>query len=409
MINPFKKHTPKVTYFTSESVSPGHPDKLSDTVVDAIKDYIIEHDPTARVAIEVMVTTDFMLIAGEVTTSIKKVPYSSIARNTVQRLGYTHNGDGFHYNTFEIINKVHSQSPDIALGTSEDNLGAGDQGIIFGYACDETDDYIPLSWSIARTITSEAHVASTQQNSILRPDSKAQVTLRYVDGKIDGIDTIVFSCSYKKSQGDAAKQLMLTIVQDVLRWYGYELSDVEHVYLNPTGAFTIYGPNGDTGLTGRKLVVDQYGGHSAVGGGTMQGKDSSKVDNSAALIARYIAKNIVATGIATKCQVQLGYVIGRSQPVSLNIEFFGTESKKFINRDKLEYWILHNVDCSPKGIIESLDLRKEQATWQYADMSAFGWFGSHDYSIYDELDFSEEPQWENTDLVYSLRQEFIKS
>lgn len=407
MFNIFKKkHTPKVTYFTSESVSPGHPDKLCDTVADAIKDYIISKDPTARVAVEVMVTTNFMILCGEVSTSIKKVPYTSIARETVKLIGYTHEHEGFSYRTFEIVNKIHKQSPDIALGTTEDAMGAGDQGIILGYACNETRDNIPLSWALARTITSESILTANSKGSILRPDAKSQVTIKYVDGKVAGIDTIVFSCSYEKGKKDEALSIMKDILDTSVSEYGYALSDVRRILMNPTGEFTIYGPDGDTGLTGRKLVVDQYGGHSAVGGGTMSGKDPSKVDNSAALIARYIANNIVAAGISDKCQVQLSYAIGVTQPVSVNLEFFGTESPKFINRDDLENWILHNVDCSPKGIIDKLDLRKEQDLWCYANMSAFGWFGSHDYSLYEDYDF--EPAWEKTDLVLKLSSKFIK-
>lgn len=374
-----------IKLMTSESVSPSHPDKLCDVIADTLKDQILSQDENARVAIECMCTTNKVVIMGEVTTSAK-VDYDEVVRKVIKDCGYTHNDSGFCYNDVDIQNLVHAQSPDIAMGTVDSVGGSGDQGIIFGYACNETKELIPLSWQMARDMTSKCFDLSVStEGKVLRPDAKSQVTLAYFGDKIVGINTVVVSCSHAAdvSQNDVRAMIVQSVIIPILDKYGYDVKDVKHILINPTGAFSVYGPNGDTGLTGRKLVVDQYGGHSAVGGGTMQGKDPTKVDNSAALMARYIAKNIVAAGVSDRCQVQLAYAIGIPQPVSINIEFFNTQ-KNYI--PGFEKWILDNVDCSPRGMIERFSLRRPSG-WNYSTASAKGWFGREGFP------------WEKLDLV----------
>lgn len=376
----------KVTFISSESVSRAHPDLLCDTIADGLKDYIIKHDPLARVAIEVMATTQYVLLAGEVTTSIEKVPYISLVKDILKRAGYTKTGKGFDVKNVRIYFKIHEQSKDIAAGTNESILGAGDQGIINGYACDETSTLIPLSWKMARDITDRCFFMSRKHPEVLCPDCKSQVTVRYLNGKVDGIETIVVAASHEDMKhSDVVDFVKEEVIAPVLEKYNYSFADVENIYINGTGMFTIYGPDSDTGLTGRKLICNQYGGHSAIGGGSMQGKDSTKVDFAAALMARYIAKNIVAAGLATKCQVQLGYCIGRPEPVSINVNCFGTEK---VSTDKIEDIVWRKCDCTPYNIINKFNLRfQDGQTFKHEDCSARGWFGRDDVKLpWEEID-----------------------
>lgn len=360
--------------FTSECVSPGHPDKVCDVIADSIKDEILFNDPNARIAVECLVTTQKVVLAGEVVSTYKP-NYEEIVRKTIRRLGYIHDDCGFDDQGVQIENLIHRQSMDIARGTNDEVGGAGDQGIIFGYACNETKELIPLSWLLARELTDACFnfcIATT--GDYLRPDSKSQVTLKYKGNEICDINTIVLSSSHVSDDQENVRDfLRRNIIEPTLERTGFNIdTDVEKIYINPTGAFSVYGPFGDSGLTGRKLVVDQYGGHSAVGGGTMQGKDPTKVDNSAALMARYIAKNLVYRGYGEKCQVQLAYAIGVAKPVSLHIDFLGTEKVKI--PENLADTVLNKVDCTPKAIIDRFSLRKPNG-WSYADASAHGWFG----------------------------------
>lgn len=368
------------SYFSSESCGFGHPDILSDAIADGVKDFIIKNDPLAHVAIEVMVTTQYVLLAGEVTTSIEKVPYIKIVKDVMRRAGYTKLNKGFDVKNVRIYSRIHEQSKDIAAGTNESVMGAGDQGIINGFACNETPTYIPLSWKMARDLTTRCHAMSKKYPEILCPDCKSQVTVRYKNDRVDGIETIVIAASHEEMKHSELVEFVKgVVIEPVLEEYDLSLEDVKNIYINGTGNFVIYGPDSDTGLTGRKLICNQYGGHSAIGGGSMQGKDSTKVDFAAALMARYIAKNIVAAGLADKCQVQLGYCIGRPQPVSININCFGTEK---ISTSELEDTVWHKLDCTPTGIINKFNLRfQEGQTFYHEDCSACGWFGRDDVDL----------------------------
>lgn len=371
--------------FTSESVTEGHPDKISDLISDAILDAILTDDPKARVAVEVTVTTGLVLVVGEVTTSTY-VDIKKIARETIREVGYDRAKYGFDCDTCAVLVALDEQSPDIAMGVDVD--GAGDQGMMFGFACDETDEYMPmpiyLSHKLAKKLT---EVRKNGTLGYLRPDGKSQVTVEYNnDGSVKRVDTVVVSTQHNESV--TQEQLHEDIEKYVIRpVIGDELMDDDTIiYINPTGRFVIGGPQGDSGHTGRKIIVDTYGGYASHGGGAFSGKDPTKVDRSAAYAARYVAKNIVAAGLAKACEVQLAYAIGVAKPVSLRIDTRGTG---VIDDLEIADRVMKVFDLSPKGIIESLDLRRPI----YKQTAAYGHFGRN------ELDLP----WERLDKVEALK------
>jgi S-adenosylmethionine synthetase len=356
-----------ITYFTSESVCAGHPDKICDGISDALVDAILAQDPNARTGIETVAGANQICLFGEIKTSAK-IDFEAIARKKVAELGYTNQAWGFGPES-SFSNDVHQQSPEIALGVDQD--GAGDQGMMFGFAINETPELMPLpvaiAHNIARTIDKVREDGTLQW---LRPDGKSQVTVRYEDGKPVGIEKLVVAVAHAEDTDAEAvrKDVITSILIPVLDGYGYSLPSDENIVINGTGLWHIPGPESDAGLTGRKIVVDTYGGYARVGGGAFSGKDPSKVDRSGAYAARYIAKNIVAKGLATKCEVGLAYVIGQPLPLMQTIETFGTatvsEKELYDFKDKL-------IDTSVKGIIEKLDLRRPI----YSQTSAYGHFG----------------------------------
>lgn len=369
-------------YFTSEAVSAGHPDKICDKVADRILDEALKLDKNAKVACEVCVTTDFMLVFGEITINSKKeLDYEKIARDTVKQIGYDDPKIGFDYKTFNFLNKVEKQSSDISSAVNKEEQGAGDQGIIFGYACDETKNYMPLAIYLANNIVKE--LENVRIKGIikgLRPDCKTQVTVQYDDkNKPVRIDNIVLSSQHSESKD--LKQLEKELIEKVIKKVvPKKLIDKNTIYhINPSGRFVIGGPNGDSGLTGRKLMCDTYGGYSRHGGGAFSGKDSSKVDRSAAYMARYVAKNVVASGIAKRCEIQLSYAIGVSRPVSIYLTTFGTGK---IDDIKILEAVKKNFDFRPSQMDKLLDLRSPI----YAKTSTY----SH---------FQEGFNWEKTDKV----------
>ena len=371
--------------FTSESVTEGHPDKISDLISDAILDAILTDDPKARVAVEVTVTTGLVLVVGEVTTSTY-VDIKKIARETIREVGYDRAKYGFDCDTCAVLVALDEQSPDIAMGVNVD--GAGDQGMMFGFACDETDEYMPmpiyLSHKLAKKLT---EVRKDGTLDYLRPDGKSQVTVEYNnDGSVKRVDTVVVSTQHNESV--TQEQLHEDIEKYVIRpVIGDELMDDDTIiYINPTGRFVIGGPQGDSGHTGRKIIVDTYGGYASHGGGAFSGKDPTKVDRSAAYAARYVAKNIVAAGLAKACEVQLAYAIGVAKPVSLRIDTRGTG---VIDDLEIADRVMKVFDLSPKGIIESLDLRRPI----YKQTAAYGHFGRN------ELDLP----WERLDKADALK------
>ncbi|MCI5892160.1 MAG: methionine adenosyltransferase [Clostridiales bacterium] len=371
--------------FTSESVTEGHPDKISDLISDAILDAILTDDPKARVAVEVTVTTGLVLVVGEVTTSTY-VDIKKIARETIREVGYDRAKYGFDCDTCAVLVALDEQSPDIAMGVDVD--GAGDQGMMFGFACDETDEYMPmpiyLSHKLAKKLT---EVRKNGTLGYLRPDGKSQVTVEYNnDGSVKRVDTVVVSTQHNESV--TQEQLHEDIEKYVIRpVIGDELMDDDTIiYINPTGRFVIGGPQGDSGHTGRKIIVDTYGGYASHGGGAFSGKDPTKVDRSAAYAARYVAKNIVAAGLAKACEVQLAYAIGVAKPVSLRIDTRGTG---VIDDLEIADRVMKVFDLSPKGIIESLDLRRPI----YKQTAAYGHFGRN------ELDLP----WERLDKADALK------
>ncbi|HAL88211.1 MAG TPA: methionine adenosyltransferase, partial [Clostridiales bacterium] len=292
--------------FTSECVTNGHPDKVADSISDAILDACLEQDPGSRVACETMVTTNFCIICGEITTTAK-VDYAQVARDTIRRIGYVHPGDGFDADSVQVECRIHTQSADIALGTNDEVGGAGDQGMMFGGACTQTPERMPLPAALSRALCSRL-TRCVQSNDLLRPDGKTQVTVEFDEaGNIVGIDTVVVSAMHSEDFEISAlrRYIRSEVIAPVLRDYGFDIGDVAHIFINPTGNFVIGGPNGDTGLTGRKIIVDTYGGYFSHGGGAFSGKDPTKVDRSGAYMARYLAKNLVAAGLATQVQVQL--------------------------------------------------------------------------------------------------------
>ena len=371
--------------FTSECVTNGHPDKVADSISDAILDACLAQDPQSRVACETMVTTDFCMICGEITTCAV-VDYASVAREAIRAIGYTHKGDGFDADTVEIQCRIHTQSAVIALGTNEEVGGAGDQGMMFGGACTQTPELMPLPAALSRALCNRL-TACVKENDLLRPDGKTQVSVEFDDqGNVVGIDTVVVSIMHSAAfpMEELRTYIREQVIAPVLERYGFDIAKVCHVFINPTGNFVIGGPNGDTGLTGRKIIVDTYGGYFSHGGGAFSGKDPTKVDRSAAYMARYMAKNLVAAGLASQVQVQLAYAIGVAEPVSIRVDSYGTGK---VSDEKMVELLRKTCDMTPGGIIRKLDLRKPV----YASTAAKGHFGV------------EGKTWEQTDLAETLR------
>nr|WP_082762582.1 methionine adenosyltransferase [Streptobacillus felis] len=372
-------------YFTSEFVSPGHPDKICDQISDAVLDACLAEDENSRVACETFATTGFVLVGGEITTNTY-VDVQKLARDKIKEIGYIP-GLGFDYDC-GVVNMIHSQSPDIAQGV--DVGGAGDQGIMFGGAVDETPELMPLALTLARNIIFKL-TTLTRNNTLAwaRPDAKAQVTLEYdKNGVVQKVNSVVLSVQHDEevTLDTIKKDLKELVIKPALEEYGRDISEVEHFYINPTGRFVIGGPHGDTGLTGRKIIVDTYGGYFRHGGGAFSGKDSSKVDRSAAYAARWIAKNIVASGIAKKCEVQLSYAIGVVEPTSILVDTFGTSN---IDDVKIAEVVKEIFDLTPRGIENSLSLRKP--SFRYQDLAAFGHIGRKDIDLpWERLDKVEE-------------------
>jgi S-adenosylmethionine synthetase len=382
--------------FTSESVSEGHPDKVADQISDAILDAIFEQDPLSRVAAETLTNTGLVVLAGEITTQAN-VDYIQVARDTIKRIGYDNTEYGIDYKGCAVLVAYDKQSNDIAQGVdraSDDylNIGAGDQGLMFGYACSETPELMPAPIYYAhRLVERQAQLRKDGRLPFLRPDAKSQVTMRYVDGKPHSIDTVVLSTQHSPDQSESATQMKTSfteaIIEEIIKpvlpkeW----LQDTKYL-INPTGRFVIGGPQGDCGLTGRKIIVDTYGGACPHGGGAFSGKDPTKVDRSAAYAARYVAKNIVAAGLAEKCQIQVAYAIGVARPMNITVNTLGTGK---VSDEKLSALVAEHFDLRPKGIIQMLDLLRPI----YSKTAAYGHFGR------DEPEFS----WERTDKAAALR------
>ena len=372
--------------FTSECVTNGHPDKVADSISDAILDACLAQDPGSRVACETMVTTNFCLICGEITTKAV-VDYPAVAREAIRKIGYVYPGDGFDADSVEIQCRIHTQSADIALGTNDEVGGAGDQGMMFGGACIQTPELMPLPVALSRALSNRL-TECVHSNDLLRPDGKTQVSIEYdEDGNVIGVDTVVVSVMHSADFEieELRKYIRQGVIAPVLESYGFDIANVPNIHINPTGNFVIGGPNGDTGLTGRKIIVDTYGGYFSHGGGAFSGKDPTKVDRSAAYIARYMAKNLVAAGLAKQVQVQLAYAIGVAQPVSLRVDSYGTG---IISDEKMTALLRNTVDLTPAGIIRRLELRRPI----YAPTAEFGHFG-----------VADRP-WEQTDLAPILKE-----
>ena len=371
--------------FTSESVTEGHPDKIADQVSDAVLDAILTQDPTGRVACETLLTTGLVVVAGEITTSCY-VDIPKVARETIREVGYTRAKYGFDYETCGVVTAIDEQSGDIAMGV--DKLGAGDQGLMFGYACTETEELMPLPIMLAHKLCQRlTHVRKSGQIGYLRPDGKSQVSVRYVDGKPVGVETVVISTQHgPDAELSRIREEMIEHV--VLPTIPKHLLDPKRItyHINPTGRFVTGGPMGDTGLTGRKIIVDTYGGSCPHGGGAFSGKDPTKVDRSACYMARHVAKNIVAAGLAERAQVQVAYAIGVADPVSIMVETYGTGK---VPNAKLEQMIRKHFDFTPSGIIKYLDLRRPF----YRKTAAYGHFGRN------EPEFT----WERTNRAKDLR------
>ena len=390
----------KRMYFTSESVTEGHPDKIADQISDAILDAILAQDPQGRVACETLVTTGQVHVVGEISTKCY-VDIPKIIRKTVSDIGYTRAKYGFDAETCGILVSLDEQSPDIAQGVNqalearegqmdvEDAIGAGDQGMMFGYATNETPEYMPLPIALAHRLARRlAEVRKDGTLSYLRPDGKTQVTILYEDGKPVAVDTIVISTQHDEdvSLDQIRKDLIAEVIKKVVP--AELLSDKTRIFVNPTGKFVIGGPQGDSGLTGRKIIVDTYGGWARHGGGAFSGKDPTKVDRSAAYAARYVAKNIVAAGLADRCEIQLAYAIGVAYPVSVMVDTFGTNK---VDEEKIEELAKKHFDLRPAGIIKMLDLRRPI----YKQTAAYGHFGRTDVDL----------PWEHTDKADILRKE----
>ena len=402
--------------FTSESVTEGHPDKICDQISDTILDALLTQDPSSRVAAEVVVNTGLVLVTGEI-TSKAQVNYVNLVRQKIAEIGYTDAVNGFCSNSCSVLVALDEQSPDIAQGVNTaqesreqdsdekfDSIGAGDQGIMFGFACNETPELMPLPISLAHRVARRlAAVRKTGQLSYLRPDGKTQVTIAYEDGRPVGIDTILISTQHAPTIGDITEEaavqakikedLWSAVVEPVFADIDIQPDSETRFLVNPTGKFVIGGPQGDSGLTGRKIIVDTYGGYSRHGGGAFSGKDPTKVDRSAAYACRYVAKNIVAAGLADKCEVQLSYAIGVARPVSILVETFGTGK---IDDDRLLELVKEHFELRPAGIIHAFKLRHLSAEKNgrfYQDVAAYGHFGRSDLEL----------PWEKTDKAEVLK------
>jgi S-adenosylmethionine synthetase len=390
--------------FTSESVTEGHPDKICDQISDSILDALLEKDPQARVACETTVTTGLVLVAGEISTSAY-VDIPKLVRSTIEDIGYTRAKYGFDADTCAVITSIDEQSSDIAMGVDEaleskkgedtdaelENVGAGDQGIMFGFACNETEELMPLPISLAHKLARRlTEVRKNGMLDYLRPDGKTQVTVEYEDGKPVRVHTVLISTQHspevdnKTIERDLRDHVISKVVPNNL------MDSETKVYINPTGRFVIGGPQGDTGLTGRKIIVDTYGGYARHGGGAFSGKDATKVDRSAAYAARYVAKNIVASGLADKCEIELAYAIGVAQPLSILVETFGTGK---VSEEKLVELVKKHFDLRPGAIIRDLDLKRPI----YRKIAAYGHFGRTDVDL----------TWERTDKADILRKEAL--
>ena len=381
----------KFTYFTSEFVSPGHPDKVSDQISDAVLDACLKDDPNSRVACEVFCTTGLVVVGGEITTSTY-IDVQDIVRKKIDEIGYRP-GMGFDSNC-GTLSCIHAQSPDIAMGV--DIGGAGDQGIMFGGAVRETEELMPLALVLSREILVKlTNMMKNNEIKWARPDQKSQVTLAYDEnGKVDHVDSIVVSVQHDEdvSHDEIEKTVIEKVVKPVLEKYNLSSENIKY-YINPTGRFVIGGPHGDTGLTGRKIIVDTYGGYFRHGGGAFSGKDPSKVDRSAAYAARWVAKNIVAAELADKCEIQLSYAIGVPKPVSIKVDTFGTSK---VDEEKISEAVSKVFDLSPRGIEKALELR--EGKFKYQDLAAFGHIGRTDIDL----------PWEKLDKVEGLKQELGK-
>jgi len=378
-------------FFTSESVSEGHPDKVADQISDSILDAILAQDPTARVAAETLCNTGLVVLAGEITTNAN-VDYIQVARNTLREIGYDNTAYGIDYKGCAVLVAYDKQSPDIAQGVDkahDDGLdqGAGDQGLMFGYACDETAELMPLPIHLShRLVERQSQLRRDGRLNWLRPDAKSQVTLRYVDGKPDSIDTVVLSTQHDEEI--SLEKLREAVIEEIIKPVlpKHLIKGAINFLVNPTGRFVIGGPQGDCGLTGRKIIVDTYGGAAPHGGGAFSGKDPSKVDRSAAYAGRYVAKNVVAAGLASKCLIQISYAIGVAKPTSVMVSTFGTGK---ISDEKIAQLVSEHFDLRPKGIVKMLNLLRPI----YKKTAAYGHFGR------------EEPEftWEQTDKAAALR------
>jgi S-adenosylmethionine synthetase len=381
------------TLFTSESVTEGHPDKIADQVSDSVLDAILTEDPRGRVACETLVTTGLVVIAGEVTTNAR-VDYAQVARETIRKIGYDHSEKGFDANTCAVMVTLDRQSVDIAQGVTtgqgmhnQKEQGAGDQGIMFGYATNETQELMPLTISLSNQLAKRlSEVRKNGKLDWLRPDGKTQVTAQYVDGKPTRIDAVVVSTQH--AEHISHSQIVEAVMEEVIKKTvpAHLLDSKTKYFINPTGRFVIGGPMGDCGLTGRKIIVDTYGGHGAHGGGAFSGKDPSKVDRSASYMARYVAKNIVAAGLAERCLVQLAYAIGVAEPVSVYVNAYGTEK---VSLNKITDAVKKTFRLTPSGIIESLNLLRPI----YLNTAAYGHFGRAEPTF----------TWEKTDQISALK------